>query len=173
MIVGGILEEQRYRLGASPPACDAAAASASRSLRSSRTTTASAVGLTCVARVCRGARVSSMYTRTAGRTPWSQSRVRTSSAGRPRSASSRSLISCTAAWGMSVERLRAFVRRRRTHHPEWLLAGLRLQRVAWRIDRASSGGTSDELSMRLGRRPPQKLRKNARAAKWELASVRH
>ena len=49
---------KRYRLGASPPACEAAAASASRSLRSSRTTAASAVGLTCVARVCRGARVS-------------------------------------------------------------------------------------------------------------------
>ena len=38
---------KRYRLGASPPACEAAAASASRSLRSSRTTAASAVGLTC------------------------------------------------------------------------------------------------------------------------------
>ena len=57
MIVGGILEEQRYRLGASPPACDAAAASASRSFRSSRTTAASAVGLTCE-RAVRGARVS-------------------------------------------------------------------------------------------------------------------
>ena len=38
---------KRYRLGASPPACEAAAASASRSFRSSRTTAASAVGLTC------------------------------------------------------------------------------------------------------------------------------
>ena len=38
---------KRYRLGASPPACDDAAASASRSFRSSRTTAASAVGLTC------------------------------------------------------------------------------------------------------------------------------
>ena len=49
---------KRYRLGASPPACDGAAASASRSFRSSRTTAASAVGLTCVARVFGVSRVS-------------------------------------------------------------------------------------------------------------------
>ena len=52
---------KRYRLGASPPACDGAAASASRSLRSSRTTAASAVGFTCVARVCCAARVRCAY----------------------------------------------------------------------------------------------------------------
>ena len=52
---------KRYRLGASPPACDGAAASASRSFRSSRTTAASAVGLTCVARVCCAARVRCAY----------------------------------------------------------------------------------------------------------------
>ena len=44
---------ERYRLGASPPACDDAAASASRSFRNSRTTAASAVGLTCE-RACVG-----------------------------------------------------------------------------------------------------------------------
>ena len=48
---------KRYRLGASPPACDDAAASASRSFRNSRTTAASAVGFTCVTRVCCAARV--------------------------------------------------------------------------------------------------------------------
>ena len=62
MIVGGNFTK-RYRLGPSST-CDAA--NASRSLRSSRTTAASAVGLTCVARVGRGARVSHIYTRTAG-----------------------------------------------------------------------------------------------------------
>ena len=47
---------KRYRLGPAS-ACDDAAASASRSFRSSRTTAASAVGLTCE-RAVRGARVS-------------------------------------------------------------------------------------------------------------------
>ena len=47
---------KRYRLGPAS-ACDDAAASASRSFRSSRTTAASAVGLTCE-RAVRGARLS-------------------------------------------------------------------------------------------------------------------
>ena len=83
------------------------------------------------ARVGRGARVSCMYTRTAGRTPWSQSRVRTSSAGRPRSASRRSDISCTAAMGWALNGRR----RARTHHREWLLAGLhlRLHLASWTV----------------------------------------
>ena len=61
-------------------------------------------------RMCRGARVSckdceTFHTGTpVGRTPWSQSRVSTSSAGRPRSASRRSDISCTAAWGVRIQR---------------------------------------------------------------------
>ena len=96
--------------------------------------------------VCRASRA-----RAAGRTPWSQRRVRTSSAGRPRSASSRSLISCTAAWGMSVER-HPFVRAEAgTHHREWLLGGLRLLRVAWRIFAWCSRGVSDELSSRFSK----------------------
>ena len=49
--------------------------------------------------VCRASRA-----RAAGRTPWSQRRVSTSSAGRPRSASRRSDISCTAAWGVRIQR---------------------------------------------------------------------
>ena len=84
--------------GPSPPACDAAAAvrvhvpsaSSDDGPRERRRINLRARGSRC-ARLVRGRRRDAR--------PWSQRRVSTSSAGRPRSASRRSDISCTAAWG--------------------------------------------------------------------------
>ena len=112
---------KRYRLGPSPSACDdAAAASASRSFRSSLTTAASAVGFTCVARVCRGARVP----RDAGGTHALVAEAREDLERRtPEIRVEQVAHFLHGCVGVRVER---WNRRARTHHREWLLAGLHL-----------------------------------------------
>ena len=148
---------KRYRLGASPPACDAAAAS--RSFRSSRTTAASAVGLTCE-RAVRGARVSYRDTGTHALVAEPREHFERGPAEVRVQEIGHLLHSCV---GMSVERQSVRAAEARTHHPEWLLAGLRLQRVAWQIGRACSGGPVMNYRCELSRTPPAKaLQKRAR-----------